>query len=192
MAAIVCQKREKDLYALDEFFLENSGDILEPLHLIVDKYADQNRDATIELAPDWKTGKVNETDAISAWNLLRPNFRTVRQMSFFNVSDTRHVDSINSLNQLFSCKQGASRVYIAEGMRKTIRDLNQMTFKSGTRNPDTEDESLGHYASCLRIIAYRLFPVKRDSVPKRSNRPTEPIALAYWKQRHEKKGTLTL
>jgi len=184
IGAIVYQLREKSLYILDEALLEASGNPLDALAILAGKYGGPKVDCTLDLSVDPNDGKVNATDATVAQNYLMTRFRSVRNRCFYKGAESRQIDAVNSVNEVLSCNS-PNRLYIAQGCKRLIRDLSQMTFRQGERKLNTDDKSLGALSSCLQIVCYRLFPVQ-ITYPKTIDTapPIGSDGRLFWDQRH--------
>lgn len=73
------------------------------------------------------------------------------------------VDRVNALNALFDPAKGPPRIRISPTCGKLIRDLEQVSFKPGTRELDKTNGQLTHLSDALGYPVAALFPVGGDA-----------------------------
>lgn len=148
MAAVAFQTYDDSIHVLKEYFIMSSN-----THELGEKVLlDWGRGT--EVVPD-STGKALKTASRgkSDHQILRDLGLTV----LTNRNPSR-VDRYNCVNNLLEKK----RLVIDESCVNLIRDLEQVSYKSGTNEPDvSEDATLTHISDALGYGAWFCFPIVR-------------------------------
>jgi len=149
MTAVICQIYKNTIHVIDELYLMTSN-TNEMAQAIRQKYGTGHR-----IIPD-ATGKALKTSAAGASD------HSILRDAGFHVETFRNpfrVDRYNCVNNLLE-KQ---RLFVDSSCVKLIRDLEQVSYKQGSTQPDTANKELTHISDALGYISYWAFPIIRPS-----------------------------
>jgi len=145
MTAMVAHVFDNKIHVFDEIYLTDSN---------TNQMADQIRQkygSQVTIIPD-ATGKALKTSSrgYSDHEILRGFGFTVT-----SGGNPFRMDRYNTVNNLFE----KNRIIISDRCVKTIRDLEQVTYKDGTNLPDTKDATLTHISDALGYLCWYAFPI---------------------------------
>ena len=114
-----------------------------------------NINGRVTVYPD-PTGRYRKSSAMHTDHKILSNngFRVV------SGKVTRNADDYNNVNGLLMNAQGEIRLTIDPSCKVLINDLNRMTYKKGTSDPDKSDLSLSHASDALKYIVNNTFPIQ--------------------------------
>ena len=146
MTAVIANITDDSIFVFDEIYLPNSN-TSNMARTIKEKY----RNTHITIIPD-STGKNRHpSSSTTSHEILRQAGFTVQYSH-----NPFRVDRYNSVNNLLEKK----KLLIDNGCIKTIRDLEQVSYKEGTNLPDTTDHSLGHITDGLGYLVYNTHGIR--------------------------------
>src|SRR6202521_289544 len=155
MTAVVGQRAGDQCHIIDEIVLPNSN-TQEMMHEINLRYG--GREGVVHPDPSAESRKtsapVGQTDLTIIERAGWPVFRN---------SPYKIVDRINSVNAMLLNAQGSRRLLISPQCRHLIRALDGLTYKEGSKIPDTRS-GLDHITDAIGYLVMGVFPIIKDSV----------------------------
>jgi PBSX family phage terminase large subunit len=151
MTASVCQYIDGNMHVIDEIYMMSSN-TNEMAEEIKRRYG-----CNVQIIPD-ATGRAIKTSAagLSDHEILRRAGLVV-----CNTSNPFRMDRYNAVNNLFE----KGRVLIDPKCVKLTRDLEQLSYKEGSTNPDVgNDKTLGHISDAFSYAVWYLEPIERPRV----------------------------
>jgi Terminase large subunit, T4likevirus-type, N-terminal len=155
MTAVVGQRAGDQCHIIDEIVLPNSN-TQEMMLEINTRY------------PGWK-GVVHPDPSAESRKTSAPVGQTdltIIERAGWDVYRTRAykvVDRINSVNAMLLNAQGSRRLLISRKCKQLIRALDCLTYKEGSKIPDTRS-GLDHITDALGYLIMGVFPIITDSV----------------------------
>lgn len=156
MTAVICQVYDNKVWVLDEFVLDNSNTD-EMSKRIVQKYS-----SGLTVIPD-ATGKALKTSSAGL-----TDHEILRQYGFNipRVHNPYTGDRYNCMNNLLD----KIRLVIHPRCRNTIKDLERVSYREGTRDMDVSDKKLGHVSDALGYVCWYHFPIQIERMKTRISR----------------------
>lgn len=87
------------------------------------------------------------------------------QKVHYDLSHPPIVDRYASVNALLYNALNQVRLFIHPKCKNLRTDLEQRTYKEGTREPDNSDLNAGHITDALGYAIYKLFPIRYEIAP---------------------------
>jgi hypothetical protein len=147
MSAVICQIYDNVIRVVDEVWLMGS-DTNQFSDEIIERYGKGHT-----IVPD-STGKRTQTSS-SGWS-----DHAILRNKGFNVASAKNpfrIDRYNTVNNLLE----KERILIDPSCKKTIRDLEQVSYKDGSSQPDTSNSQLTHISDGLGYLSWHSFPITR-------------------------------
>ena len=149
MTAVALQVYNNEVYVLKEYYIMSSN--TDEMAIAI-----KNDFGNCQVIPD-STGKALKTSSrgLSDHEILRQHGHIVMP-----TRNPARMDRYNSVNNLFD----KGRVFINPSCVKLIRDLEQVSFKEGSNEPDTtKDKTLTHISDALGYGVWFHFPIIKPS-----------------------------
>jgi hypothetical protein len=155
MTAVVGQRAGDQCHIIDEIVLPNSN-TQEMMNEINCRYG--GREGVVHPDPSAESRKtsapVGQTDLTIIERAGWPVYRN---------SPYKRVDRINSVNAMLLNAQGSRRLLISPQCKHSIKALDGLTYKEGSKIPDTRS-GLDHITDAIGYLVMGVFPIITDSV----------------------------
>ena len=139
--AICANVTDTSIYVFDEIYLMNSN-TFEMCDVIKERFGNFH----INIVPDATGSRRQTSSTVSDHEILRQaGFNVLSSVNPFRV------DRYLAVNNLLEKR----RLIIDTKCVKIIKDLEQLSYKEGTNQPDTIDKSLGHISDGLGYLVYK-------------------------------------
>lgn len=154
ITAVVAQVYNETIHVFDEIYITGSN-THELADEIIKRYGTGHT-----IVPD-DTGKRKQTSS-SGWS-----DHAILRSKGLNVASARNpfrIDRYNTMNNLLEKK----RLLVDASCKKTIKDLEQVTYKEGSSLPDTSNSELTHVSDGLGYLAWSCFPILKNTASVQS------------------------
>lgn len=143
MTAVVCQYYNDTLHVVGEIFIRNSN-TYEMAKVIVENFG------KCKIVAD-TSGNARKTSGSTDFQILKEFGHEV-----VHTRKPHVIDRINNMNRIFKL----NKFKIASNCKKTINDLEKVTWKEGTTEIDkNSDKMLTHLSDGLGYLAFHLMPM---------------------------------
>lgn len=145
MTAVICQMINNNLFVIDEIFLRRSN-TLELAKLLKAKYGEciVIPDATGLAIKSSSAGKSDHSILKEYGHKVPPGIRNPFRM-----------DRYNAVNNAFE----KGKITVDPKCKYLIKDLEQLSYKEGTNQPDTKDPLMEHISTALGYLVHKEMPI---------------------------------
>lgn len=158
-SVILQEQPDGEVWAIDEIHIAGSARTWDATDAFLARYKDHRGRVRVYGDASGRSGKTSakQTDYDLVEEAYRPVFGSRLRMNP-NYSNPPVHGSVQDVNSLLRSADGRVRLRFSPRCEYTIRDLEQVAFRPGTRDLDKSDPELTHHSDALRYYISMEFP----------------------------------